>query len=120
MRTYEIQKLHDETYPYIVLSTSFNNPLDEINCIEVELKDNYIGKVIFDLLLTNGLSSNRFIEAQFDGAKFDKSSFKSIKIIDDFIKAQLIEFYKNNVQYVDKSVLSQLHKFMLKKGKLLH
>lgn len=119
MKTYAIQKLHNSIYPFVVLSTSYQNPLDEIKAIEEELKDNYKGKIVFDLLLSNGLSSNRFLEAEFDGDQFIISTFKPVEIIDILIKQTLTDFYRSNIQYVESSVLPKSQKFLLKKGNVI-
>ncbi len=116
MKTYEIQKLHNPSYPYIVLSTSYINPLEEISSIEDSLKDSYKVRVIFDLLLSNGLSSDRFLEAEFDGSKFRYSSFKTIDLLDTPIKKQINSFYQSNLEYLDSSVLTNVHKFLIKQG----
>jgi hypothetical protein len=119
MKTYELQKIPDSSYPYIVLSTSYRNPLEEISTIENELKNNFQGRVIFDLLLSNGCSSNRFLEAEFDGKHFKYTSFKPVDCVDEIIKDIVSSFYQNNMDYVNESVLPNAYKFLVKKGTFL-
>lgn len=118
MKSFEMQRLHVGSYPYLVLSTSFESPLDEIELIENELKNCSAGKVIFDLVLTNGLSSNRFIEAEFDGDHIKHSSFRPVQIVEDSVKKVSSKFYQLHSDYVEKSILPNPHKFLLKKGKI--
>ncbi|MEK5428290.1 type II toxin-antitoxin system RnlB family antitoxin [Cytobacillus sp. FSL R7-0680] len=118
MKNYEIHKLNNE-YPYIVFSTSYINPLEEIEDIEKELNSQFQGKVLFDLLLSNGLTSNRFLEAEFDGRKFQYSSIKPVMNLDDLIKNESIHFYRENHDLLQNSVLPNAHKFLIKRGRLM-
>lgn len=118
MKNYEIHKLNDE-YPYIVFSTSYINPLEEIEEIEKELECEFQGKVLFDLLLSNGLTSNRFLEAEFDGVKFRYTTIKSVSNLDNLIKKESIHFYLENIDLLQNSVLPSAHKFLIKQGRLI-
>ncbi|MFA4132530.1 MULTISPECIES: type II toxin-antitoxin system RnlB family antitoxin [unclassified Brevibacillus] len=119
MKTYEIQKLHDPDYSYLILSTSYVSPIDDLDCIEDHFRTNYTGKVIFDLLLTNGNVKNRFIEAFFDGIRFDSSSFKIFDRVGSEIKDVSSKFYMNHKEYLSNSVLPRAHQFLVAKGKVL-
>lgn len=118
MKTFEIKKIEDPENICLVLSNSFINPIQELELIEENLRNDFIGKVIFDLLLSNGNTSNRFLEAMFDGNKFDYSSFK-ITDVDAKIKEISANFYKNNENFMDSVVVSNAFKFLLKKEKTL-
>ncbi len=119
MKNFEIQKLHNSVYPYLILATSYVNPLSNLDDIESVLKPEDAGKVIFDLLLANGVSSNRYMEAEFDGDRFDFTSFRPLEEVDTHIKEQSGEFYRKNEDLLDNSVLPRSHRFLLKKGKNL-
>jgi hypothetical protein len=118
MKNYELQKLPVCSYPYIVLSTSYRNPLEEISTIENELKNNFKGRVIFDLLLSNDYSSNRFLEAEFDGMHFKYTSFKPVECVDKIIKDIARDYYQKNMGYVNESILSDPYKFLVEKGQI--
>ncbi|WP_208402057.1 type II toxin-antitoxin system RnlB family antitoxin [Halalkalibacterium halodurans] len=118
MKNYEIYKLNNE-YPYIVFSTSYINPLEDIEKIEEEMESEFRGKVLFDLLLSNGLTSNRFLEAEFDGGKFQYTSIKPVGNLDNLIKKESITFYRENIDLLQNSVLPNAHKFLIKKGLLV-
>ncbi|GIO06267.1 hypothetical protein J31TS6_22950 [Brevibacillus reuszeri] len=119
MKTYEIEKLNDPNYSYLILSTSYISPIDALDCIENSLRTNYAGKVIFDLLLTNGNVKNRFIEAFFDGIKFDSNSFKIFDKAGIDIKNVSSKFYMTHKEYLSNSVLPRAHQFLIAKGKVL-
>lgn len=119
MRNYEIQRFDNMSeYPYVILSTSYVSPLDDIMDIEHELQPYYKGKILFDLLLTNGVSSNRFIEAEFDGRKFNYSSFKPLNQVDTEIKKGSSEFYRKHTELLENSILPNAYQYLIKKGKL--
>ncbi|MBU8967513.1 type II toxin-antitoxin system RnlB family antitoxin [Bacillus safensis] len=120
MKNYEIQELHNcQMYPFVVFSTSYVNPLEDIEYIQEELKDRFEGKVLFDLLLSNGNSSNRYLEAEFNGFHFDFSSFKVLEKVDTFLKETTGRFYQNHPNYLPNSILPNAHQFLIKKGKFL-
>lgn len=115
MKTYDVKKINDKWYSYIIFSTSYEDPFDDIEYIEKEL-NTFSGKVLFDLLLSNGLSSNRFVEAQFENGHFDTSSFKVLKDINDELKSEIAKFYMENQHVLDNSILNRVQKFMIKRG----
>lgn len=118
MKNYEIHKSNNE-YPYIVFSTSYINPLEEIEEIEKEMEFQFQGKVLFDLLLSNGLTSNRFLEAEFWDGKFQYTSIKPVNNLDNLIKKESIHFYRENIELLQNSVLPNAHKFLIKQGQLM-
>lgn len=122
MKNYEIQKLNTiEDYSYVIYSTSHVNPVKELKNIAEDLKSHFKvkGKVLFDLLLSNGVSSNRFMEAEFDGIAFNRTSFKTLQSVNKVIKEESSEFYQKNLEFVENSVLPNAHQFLIKKGKLI-
>lgn len=119
MKTYEILKVHNPAYSYLILSTSYLSPLDDIDDIEYDLKETSKVKVLFDMLLTNGISSNRFIEAEFNGGKFEISSFRPLQAVDLSLKTESLNFYRDNSYLLDDSILPRSHQFLIKKGRVI-
>ncbi|WP_171051004.1 type II toxin-antitoxin system RnlB family antitoxin [Bacillus sp. BHET2] len=118
MKNYEIHKDYEvEGYPCVVFSTSFISPIEELEDIEGELNAQFQGKVLFDLLLSNGVSSNRFLEAEFNGNTFDYTSFKPLNV-DVKLKIKVLEFYKKHVNYLENSILPRSYQYLLKQGKV--
>ncbi len=59
----------------VIVSTSFKSPLDQLKMISDDLIEaRFYGEVIFDLLLCNGVSSNRFASFYFDSKYFNDES----------------------------------------------
>src|SRR5690606_4485631 len=103
----------------VVFSTSYVNPLETLTEIEAALQRDYCGKVLFDLLLCNGNSSNRFVEAFFDGQKFEKTSFHVLSQVDDEIRRFSANHYKDQPYFRESPLLSNAFKFLLQKGKVM-
>lgn len=119
-RPFHIGEYFDSKASQIVFSTNYlrlDNYLYEIGkCLSDK---NYIGNVIIDLLLSNGNSTNRFIELYFDGSKFDLSKVKTIKPTKE-LELRSIEFYSSNPQLLENSTLNKAQKYLVKRGMLNH
>ena len=112
---YHIEKLRTKRYPCIIFSKSYISPIDEIDQLENDLgKIGIKGKVVFDLLLSNGDTPDRYFEADFDGKQINRSSIKQINTIPIKIKTASISFYKESIHLIENSVLTKQKKFLLK------
>ncbi|WP_139365679.1 type II toxin-antitoxin system RnlB family antitoxin [Shouchella patagoniensis] len=117
MDTFNIINTDDgkNKYPYLVISTSYNNPLDDLKEIENDLGD-FSGRLLFDLLASNGHAPNRFIEGKVVNGRFETSSFKIVNHIDLEIKKETFNYFMDNMQELENSVLNNAAKFLFKKG----
>lgn len=113
MLDFDITILNKGKYGIMIHSTSYQNPIDSIDEISCVLKSkyNYIGAVLFDLLLTHGLSFNRYVEGLFDGEKINYSSLRVVKDIDEEIQKQANQYYFNNRKLLNKGVLPKVDRF---------
>ena len=75
---------------------------------------NFTGEIIFDLLLANGNSSNRFIRTKIKNSEIDRTSMKVLKDIDNSIVIKSRDFYRKNKDLLDNSILSDKEKILLK------
>jgi Antitoxin to bacterial toxin RNase LS or RnlA len=94
---YRIKKVSDSLV--VIFSTTYINPISYLPTIEEDLgKINYCGRIIFDILLTNGHSFNRFAEAIVQNGKFDRKSFKLIEYssLNYSVLRKIDAFYKAN------------------------
>jgi hypothetical protein len=94
---YEIEKVSDRLL--LVIGTTYVNPISSLSSLDKDLsKIGFDGKVVFDLLLSNGYSSNRFVEACTDGYKIHLPSMKILGIssLDESILSRLHCFYKSH------------------------
>lgn len=118
MKAYKVVNINKDDYKYLVLSTSFETPLTYLEEIDEELAHcdgKY--KVIFDLLLSIGNTSERFIEAMFDGESLIKTSFDYIEISKQSeLRKLTTQILKENSDLLENSVLNSFQKKMLSKG----
>lgn len=118
MKAYDIIEIEKE-YKYIVFATSYENPIDELDTIENDLRTkNYSGKILFDLLLCNGMNSNRYIEMNFDGEYFDIFSSKVLKTLAKSIEISMYKYLKSKPSLVENSVLPKAQRYLIEEGLL--
>ncbi|MCL1039231.1 type II toxin-antitoxin system RnlB family antitoxin [Shewanella submarina] len=119
---FKLLKLNGYKYTYVSMSTDFCRPDDYISELENELQTlEYEGKVVFDLLLSNGLKEDRYFSAEFDGRRFVVSSFRTMTSICSEISSMSSAFYRDNYNLVSKNaILSKPQKFLVKKGMAEH
>lgn len=116
MKAYDIIELKQD-YEYVVFATSYENPIDELEDIENELfEKNYTGKVLFDLLLCNGMNSSRYMEMYFDGEYFELSTSKNLKKPSNILEKYIYEYLKDKPLLIESSVLPRAQQYLLKKG----
>lgn len=117
MKTFDVKRMPSTSYPYIVFSTSYVNPLDDLDNVERALRTEYKGKVLFDLLLSNGNASNRFVEAMFDGEKFDDNSFHKVENVGDDVLQFSASYYRQSKYLEQSKIVPRAYKFLLNKEK---
>jgi hypothetical protein len=111
MKNYKIMTYATEKpYEAIIYSMSFISPIEELEYIANDLKHiNINGKILFDLLICNGLSFNRYIEVLFNNGKFDKNSFSIIEETKN-MKSRGKMFYLHYTESIMNSVLTDKEK----------
>lgn len=116
MKAYDIIEFKND-YRYVVFATSYENPIDELEEIEDELfKKKYTGKVLFDLLLCNGMNNSRYMEMYFDGEYFEISTSRNLSEPSNIIEKYIYEYLKDKPSLIDCSVLPKAQQYLLKKG----
>lgn len=117
-KTYEIIKCHDKKYSCIVIPTSCFNPLDRLNLLVFQLKDEQIefGTILFDFIISSGNSEERYASVLFDG-DFINDSFEYVLINkNDPIRKESSDFLRTEIEYTDVSMLSNSQISLLKAG----
>lgn len=100
-----------------VFATCAVSPLEALEDVERELSRKKIcGKVLFDLLLSNGNKANRYFVAEFDGLRFCRSGFNSEMHRYDSLSPVSAQVLKGHFSEVDPSLLSSAMQFALRKG----
>jgi len=119
-RYYLDQETQNNAYPVMVFSVSYKSPLEEILLLEEELNGTPCD-VLFDLLLCNGVASNRYLVCTFNGENFEYKTFRPISS-DELpmdIRENSVAFYQQHPEYVENSILPQAQQFLVRKGKEL-
>lgn len=118
MRAYELLDINYGEYKYLVISTSLETPLTHLNDIAAQFScQTNDFKVVFDLLLSMGNNSERFIEAQYDGDTKHIGFFNVVKVDKkNTLRKITSEYYKDNACFLENSVLNSQQKKLLSKG----
>lgn len=118
MKNYSIKYCCYNKYSAIIYSTSFYNPLENVNDISKDLSHNLFNScfILFDLLLSNGNSFNRFVEVYFNGKEIEKSSIHIVTINNTSNLSYINSHYKNRFHDINNSILSPSEKLKLLKS----
>ena len=113
MKRYHILNLKSDSCK-VVVATSYVSPLSQVYAIANELKSvDYKGEVIFDLVLSNGFSSNRFLKTDFDGNQLNIGKIEAFSKVKDNILDELYVFFYEHPQFVKASSLPEPQKYVL-------
>lgn len=119
MNKYNILKINNEDYKVIIFSNSYETPLLYLEDISNELKAQNLSncKVVFDMLLCRGNTTERYTEAIFDGERFVNSSFKYVKVDKkNELRKIALDFFKSDISMLENSILTSLQRKMINKG----
>lgn len=119
MNKYNILKINNEDYKVIIFSNSYETPLLYLEDISNELKAQNLSncKVVFDMLLCRGNTTERYTEAIFDGERFVNSSFKYVKVDKkNELRKIALDFFKSDISILENSILTSLQRKMINKG----
>ena len=118
MRKYQIDCTVDNEGTCLIFSVDYRSPLEFIEEIETELRSTSLcHKVIFDLLLSNGMTSNRYFEALFNGSNI--VNIKRCDKVGTKIKEISNSFYQKNPSLLQNSVLVNQQKFLFRSKQIL-
>ena len=115
MGNYKILKLNNESFDFLIIATSCNNPLNYIPEITNEIAKEQ-SKLLFDLTLINGTNSNRYISCDFNQNKNYWQSCYSVNDINEHIKKLSRDYFMKNNNIVEKGTIPKSLKFLLKLG----
>lgn len=119
MSSFEVVCKLKADYDCVILASSFDSPINDLDAIVKELSENHLskGKILFDLLLSVGNSSERFIEAQFLENKFIMNSFRCVSIPKESEIRKIITRYVSSKPCVlEYSILNNMQKRIIRKG----
>lgn len=115
MRNFEVIKLNNSEYDYMVIATMCISPISTLTDVQNELADKS-GRIIFDLTLINGTSSNRYISALYENGTFNRRSFDVVKVIEPNVKHTSQEFFAHHADLVEKGTIPNALKSLLAAG----
>ncbi|MDM9599235.1 type II toxin-antitoxin system RnlB family antitoxin [Pseudomonas shirazica] len=100
-----------------VLAANPHSPFEHLFEIEKQLSKSKIkGKILFDMLLSNGSRKNRFFIADFDGEHILMRTLMNVdQNYDVFSKSSAAIFLKN-CSVIDDTLLTTAMKYALNKG----
>ena len=111
MKRYHITESKHPNYPLVIFATSYVSPVESIPLMEKEPElAGYKGLVLFDLLLSNGYASNRFITLEVNDGRFDYDSATIVDLKNEEIVEYCFAFHHSHPEYVKKSSLLQRDK----------
>ena len=97
-------------YNVIVYSRAANTISDYIREVAGQLVSrNYIGLVLFDLLLSNGIN-DRYYVLNFNGSQFEYKTLRKLNIISNKIYNTSNNYYRNNLSLLESSILTSKQK----------
>ena len=118
MNDYKIISIDNDEYDVIIFSEEQRHPLSNLEEIEKELmklnlKNN---KVLFDMILCRGNTSDRFIEFKIDSNMLVKSSMSILKIgKKNNIRKLSTNILNSNKEMLENSILTSIQKKMILK-----
>lgn len=118
MTNFNIIKLHNGPYNYLIIATRYDSSLsniDEINnLLEIEQ-----GKVLFDFMVVNGNKNNRFIECEVINSNYKRETCKLAETVDEWIKRLSSRFFIENAEVLESSVLPNALKYLIINGEVI-
>lgn len=105
-------KLQSDKYSAVIYALSYNNPLHDIDSVSSTLRKRRTSPsyILFDLLLSNGVNFNRFVEGYFNGEMISFDSLNIVELHDDCQIDCINAYYQNNPAILNKGVLSASEK----------
>ena len=118
MNNFCLKEISNFEYKRLIIATTYLSPIQTLGVVENELGQ-YTGKVLFDLTVINGLSSNRYLEAVIIDGKVDRRSFKVVKSVQNDIKLVSARFFRNNRNIVESGTIPLALKELIVSGAIV-
>lgn len=118
MSNFNIIKLHNEPYNYLIIATNYQSSLSNLDELkrEIDMKD---GKLLFDFMIVNANKKNRFIECEISNFDYKKNTCKLIKHVDKHIKRLSSQFFVEHEELIKCSVLPNALKYLIVAGEVI-
>lgn len=112
---FKVLKLNNGPYDFLIIATSYENPLSCIKEIGEEIQVEK-ANLLFDLTLINGVKRNRYIKCEYEAERSQLQPCSIVESIDDTIKKISQSYFAENEELVKKSAISNSLKYLLNSG----
>ncbi|SUY46516.1 Uncharacterised protein [Clostridium putrefaciens] len=119
MKDYKIVLINNEEYSVIIYSEARRHPLDNIKQIEEDLREMKLKseKILFDMILCRGNTTDRFIQCRFNGNSLVTSSMEVLNLNKKHnIRKLSTNYLVTDREKVENSILTSIQKKMILKG----
>lgn len=120
-KPYHIMKVGDCGFGYIAFSVDHSRPEEYLPEVEKELaRKKYAGQVVFDLLMCNGPTRNRYMVASFDGEKFAAQSWRMSAPAEAPCLAKATSSYWGKANHLGNGVLTHAQQAFVARETVRH
>lgn len=112
---YEMLKLNNDSYDFLIIATSYENPLSSITEIVEEIQMQK-ATLLFDLALINGTAANRYIKCEYEAGRNFPPSCSIAEGVGNAIRKISQNYFFENEEIVRNSVIPDSLKYLLKSG----
>lgn len=119
MEKFKICSMNVNNYSILIISESYETPFDYLEELESYLTLQYVKdvRILFDMLLSMGDTTERFAEAVFDGRNFIDNTFQYVTIDKkDTIRKISCEEIRKKPNQLEYSILTNFQKQMIING----
>jgi len=118
LKNFEIIKLKNSEYDYLVIATTYVSPISTLDDVQGEFK-HFTGKLIFDLTLINGTNSNRYISAVIEDGGVNRKSFVVVKEVDADVQHSSMDFFTKHTEVIKNGTIPEALKVLLAEGEFV-
>lgn len=116
VKHFNITPIKSSKYKRIVFSLTTERLDNYIYELEEELKkEEIVGNILMDLIISNGIKHRRYALLYFDGNNINLDSFQIINKIEMPIEKVSNIFYSKYFELIENSVLTKPQKFLFRK-----
>ena len=112
MKNYTMIKLKNESYDYLVIANSYENPVNDF-LVKRKVPKVVCGSILFNLTLINGVDPNRYATARVENSEINLSSLKLVDTIEKSIENISKQYFIQNAFLVQNSVLPSALKYAI-------
>jgi hypothetical protein len=113
MNKFQTIKLDNGLYDFLVIATSYENPLSSLVEITEEANTEK-ARLLFDLTLINGTKKNRYVACNYEKYGTPPYSCSIVESVDDGVKNISRKYFSEHADAVQDSVIPNALKFLIR------